>query len=399
MRARVLAAIAHVLLTSIAFGCAPAEEEPDESTPSPTATPSPMPTPAAFPSPACFTGGTVPQIDFGNAPGATDWTWNDPSVLEVGTEYWMYASATDYFDFPVRLYRLVSTDGATWALDPPTPILADAGPGEWDSGGMETPSVAFFDGVYHLFYTGYPIAVDEPGHDPLTYRFGHATSLDGITFTRDGAGPIVEPSGTDGDPTNDWHAYIAAEPGAVVHEEELLVYFTTIGVNAALGTTLQVIGMVTSTNGDAFSAPRLALEPDQTVYPRGDDWLGYSTPSATVIDGAVHLFVDVAHQPEGGSYRQMKLHHASSSDGRDGWVQDATAIVTVPFSDWAIDQVNGPFALLAGDQLRLYFAGQDVDFVDPDHFAIAMMTCGLLAEAPGAARGYDRPSRSRRSAG
>ncbi len=64
-----------------------------------------------WPNASCFQGGAIPQLDL-DGPVA-NWTWNDPHVLKVGDEYWMYASATDNFVFPVMLYRLVSSDGVT----------------------------------------------------------------------------------------------------------------------------------------------------------------------------------------------------------------------------------------------------------------------------------------------
>jgi hypothetical protein len=82
--------------------------------------------PPVWPNYACFQGGETPQLDL-EAP-VENWTWNDPHVLKVSPEYWMYASATELFDFPVRLYRLVSIHGSVWSLNPITPILDDAPP-------------------------------------------------------------------------------------------------------------------------------------------------------------------------------------------------------------------------------------------------------------------------------
>lgn len=324
--------------------------------------------------PGCFSGGVSPQLDL-NGPKA-NWAWNDPHVLKVGGAYWMYASAVDSFQFPVRLYRLVSTDGATWTLDPPTPVLADAPSGRWDSGGMETPAVAYFGGKYHLFYTSYTVAVGQPGHDPLTYRFGHAVSDDGITFTRVGTTPTVEASGADAGATDEWFRYLVAEPAPVVRGNELSVYFTAVGIDAQLATTLQVIGVVRTRDGVTWSAPELALKPDQTLYPRGQDWLGYSTPNAAVIDGEMHLFFDVAHQPSGGAWRQLRVHHARSADGKTGWVHDATPILSAPFSDWAVEEVRSPHALVDGNDVRLYFAGHTLaDGGGVSRFGVGMMTC------------------------
>ena len=363
------------VLTLAVLGCGPKEEEPGDATPTPTQTPTPSSTPISF-QPSCFEGGAEPQLDLDGP--VENWTWNDPHVLKVGDEYWMYASSTDFFDFPVRLYRLVSSNGVDWTLAPETPILADAPPGQWDSGGMETPAVVFHDGLYHLFYTAYPVEFGEKGHTPFDYRFGYATSTDGVTFTRVGNAPLVDASGTDADASNDWYQYVVGEPGPVVVDGALTVYFTAVGVDADLAASLQVIGSVRSTDGGlTWSAPERVMAPDQTLYPRDEGWIGYSTPNAIAVGGEVHLFFDVASQPEGGDWQQLRIHHALSPDGRTGWVHDPEEIVAAPFLDWAVDEVLAPHALLDGDQLRMWFAGHELDGVLPEHFAIGMMTCEL----------------------
>jgi hypothetical protein len=326
---------------------------------------------------ACLTGGATPQLDL-TAPDL-NWTWNDPHVLKVGDEYWMYASATDAFVFPVRTYRLTSADGISWVRNPATPVLDDAPPGAWDAGGIETPAVVYFQGKYHLFYTSYPFMVGDPRHSALDYRVGHAVSTDGVTFTRVGTAPTVVPSGDDADASNDWYMYLTGEPGPVVFNGELYLYFTTVGIDYGLWASLQVIGLVRSADGVTFSPPELALKPDNTLYPRSLDWVGYSTPGAVVAGGGVHLFVDVANQPGGGNWRQLRLHHASSPDGRGAWVQDAAPLRSAGDFSWAVDEIHSPAAYLAGTQLRLYFAGHELDGSAPDHFGIGMMTCELAA--------------------
>lgn len=323
---------------------------------------------------ACFMGGETPQLDLSGPD--VNWTWNDPHVLKLGNAYWMYASATDAFVFPVRLYRLSSTDGTQWARNPTTPVLADAAPGAWDAGGLETPSVVYFQGQYHLFYTAYPYKVGDPNHSAFDYRVGHAVSNDGATFSRASTVPVVAPSGTtDLDPSNDWYAFIVGEPGAVVHDGELWVYFTAVGADAGLGTSLEVIGLVRSADGVNWSPPELVLKPDQNLYPRGEDWVGYSTPNALSTGGGVHLFFDVARQPAGGDWKQLRLHHAFSADGASNWVHDPVAIAAAGDFAWAVDEVRAPHALLDEGVLRLYFAGHELNGAGDEHFAIGMASC------------------------
>src|SRR5499427_9245181 len=96
---------------------------------------------------ACFQGGTTPQIKLGDGFAGAD--WNDPHVIKVGSQYWMYASSNlGLFNpptppSPVQIYRFTSSDASTWTLDPATPVLSVA-PSQWDQGGNETPAVVFF---------------------------------------------------------------------------------------------------------------------------------------------------------------------------------------------------------------------------------------------------------------
>jgi sucrose-6-phosphate hydrolase SacC (GH32 family) len=296
-------------------------------------------------------------------------------VLKVDGQYWMYASSTVAFDFPVLLYRLTANDDASYTRNPQEPIL-DVGDAEaWDAGGVETPAVVYFGGQYHLFWTGYPYEVDDENHSVFDYAIGHATSEDGVTWTRDSANPIIIPSGAeeDGNPGNDWYAFIVGEPGPVVHNGKIYLYFTAVGANMELSTSLQVIGVTTSSDGATWSAPELALKPDQALWPRDEGWVGYSTPNAIVLDGQVHLFYDVAYDPTGSDWKQVRLHHSYSADGKTDWTQDSTPIHSTEDFTWATEEVRSPHALLDGTVLRLYFAGHDAAY----NLAIGQSTCNL----------------------
>lgn len=332
------------------------------------------PDPAAFPAtftPEQFEGGDSLQLSTHQPdPG---WTWNDPCVLKVGTEYWMYASATDGFVFPVRTWRLLSGDGIHWERNPPAPVLEDAAPGAWDAGGIETPSVVWFNGQWHLFYTGYPLPVDDPLHSVLDYRVGHAVSEDGRTFSRVDGSPMILPAGDALDPGQDWRRFLTAEPGAVVLDSTLLVYFTTIGVDADLGATLQVIGLTRSDDGWAWSTPEPALKPEQGLYPRTADWLGYTTPAPVVAGGRMHLFFGVAHQPEGGAWSQRAIHHVSAAGPTGPWTHDTQPLRERGDHPWAQAEIRSPAPLWQAGGLDLYVAGHTLEAGFPSIFGISRL--------------------------
>jgi len=94
----------------------------------------------------------------------------------------MYASANTNFSQDIKIYRLTSSDGENWTLNPTSAVFSKAtGPSDWDRKSVETPSVVLFNGKYHLFYTAYPVSLGVV----TDYKIGHAISLDGISWTRD----------------------------------------------------------------------------------------------------------------------------------------------------------------------------------------------------------------------
>jgi predicted GH43/DUF377 family glycosyl hydrolase len=278
-------------------------------------------------------------------------TWNDPSVINVGNQYVMYASSDHNFDGNIEIYRLVSSNGLAWSLSPSAPVFSHSSDvSAWDFKSVETPSVVYFNGKYHLFYTGYP----STHTDSTSYKIGHATSDDGITWVRD-ASYILAPTNPAGAPNLDFNQYIVAEPAAVVFNNKIYLYFTALGANVDVGTTLQVIGLTTSADGIAWTTPQSVLTPDQTLYPRST-WLGYSTPSAIVLDGKIHLFFDVVQETP---WKQLRIHHASSSNGVSGWTQDSASIFSQASFGWSSNEIRSPTALLSGASLALWLSGDN----------------------------------------
>ncbi len=275
--------------------------------------------------------------------------WNDPSVIKENNEFVMYASSDLNLDINVKVYRLISTDGLHWILSPSTPVLTgESSSGAWDHKSVETPSVVKFNGIYHLFYTGYP----EIYNKVEQYKIGHATSTDGITWTKD-AGPLIEPSSV--------NASIIGEPGAIEFSNKIYLYFTAI-IN-----DLQVIAVQTF-DGSVWTAPSTTLVPDNNLYPRSQ-WIGYSTPQPVVINGAVQLFFDVA---TANPWNQEKIHRAISTDGLSGWVHDTKEIFDRRNFTWTYQQIRAPALLLDNNTLYLWFAGE---VHNPTRLGIGLAVC------------------------
>lgn len=79
-----------------------------------------------------------------------------------------------------------STDGIHWTKHPGNPVISpDIGdPRPWDGYSVDTPDVYHDGTVYHMYYRGWR---KRSG----TSWIGHATSPDGIRWTRDPANPVL----------------------------------------------------------------------------------------------------------------------------------------------------------------------------------------------------------------
>lgn len=289
--------------------------------------------------------------------------WNDPHVLYIEDQFVMYASSDIAFDGTVRIYRLVSSDGINWDLNPSSPVLEQAASG-WDSHSVETPAVVYYENNYHLFYTGYDVPYDykSDGDDATSgnidddiaakhFKIGHAISADGINFNKQ-ASSVVEPTAPYQSANLDFNQYVVGEPAPVVYNGQIYLYFTALGYDQEASTLLQTIGLMTY-DDENWGAPQVALKPDNSLYPR-DQYIGYSTPNAVVIDDVVHLYVDVVIEE---TWKQDKIHRARSNDGIGNWVQDSGPLLEREDFTWTKDEIRSPSVLVHGGWLYVYFAG------------------------------------------
>ena len=309
-----------------------------------------QPTPTGVP---VFSGWSTPPSASPVIPAGalkTVGTWNDPCLLSENGKLVAYLSSNrdELFKPPVVPYRAVSDDqGKTWKLDPATPLLEPAGT---PFASIETPSVVKFKGGYHLFFTGvYPAGAASP------MAIGHATSADGRSWKMTNGGrPILQATGK----ATDWHSYLVAEPGVAVFENRLHIYFAAVGARPGGNPPqLQTIGLITSEDGKTFTAPRQVLSQSE-LYPASAGFVGYTTPAPLVVEDRLHLFYTVARFQKDANpqWFQTALHHAVSADGLR-FAQDSAALLVRESLPWTKSEIRSPFALLEGDQVRLFFAG------------------------------------------
>jgi predicted GH43/DUF377 family glycosyl hydrolase len=124
-----------------------------------------------------------PVLAMGSA-GTWDRSWVCiGDVLFTGTKYHMWYSGCDSARVGVKIGHATSTDGLTWTKDPANPVLVSLTSAEWDYSRIDYTSVLFDGSIYHMWYSG--------GSEPFKWKIGHATSTDGINWTKDPDNPVL----------------------------------------------------------------------------------------------------------------------------------------------------------------------------------------------------------------
>lgn len=308
--------------------------------------------------------------------------WNDPCVLpRAGGGYVMYltTSVGDAFKPPVLPFRAVSEDGVDWKLDPETPLLSAEGS---PFVSLETPSVVFFKGQYHLYYTG----IFKPGTVP-PMAIGHAVSEDGVNWRLvDEGRPVLSATGQ----PRDWNGYLVGEPGAVVFNDQIYLYFSAVGSRPGGNPPQeQVIGLAISADGHRFSDPRPVLK-QSALFPPEAGFVGYSTPQPTLHAGKIHLFYDVARYDAKADpqWSQAVLQTAVSADGVS-FEESPQPFAERSMFGWTQSEVRSPSALVEDGQWKVWYAGHG-NLRDlfrslgstgrGEHFGIGLATRALSAD-------------------
>jgi hypothetical protein len=100
-----------------------------------------------------------------------------------------------------------------WAVYTNNPVLRPGATGEWDAGALGSMTVLKVGDRYHLYYEAWGVR-GRDSTDYNTLQIGHATSRDGLRWTKDPANPVL-PKGKDKDWDRDgtWDPFVLHEDG------------------------------------------------------------------------------------------------------------------------------------------------------------------------------------------
>lgn len=100
-----------------------------------------------------------------------------------------------------------------WSVYPYNPLLQPGAKGTWDAGALGSMTVLKVGEVFHLYYEAWGIRSDI-AEDYNSLQIGHATSKDGLHWTKDPANPVL-PKGILGawDSDGTWDPFVLFEDG------------------------------------------------------------------------------------------------------------------------------------------------------------------------------------------
>jgi predicted GH43/DUF377 family glycosyl hydrolase len=110
-----------------------------------------------------------------------------PSVLLIDDTYHMWYQGWDGSQSPWHsdIGHATSTDMISWVKDTLNPVLEVGPDGSWDDIWINSPCVIYDGTEYHMWYGGYNGLISGG------VRIGHATSQDGVTWTKDPNNPVL----------------------------------------------------------------------------------------------------------------------------------------------------------------------------------------------------------------
>ncbi len=263
-----------------------------------------------------------------NGPESYDSGKTGPRVVhrEPGGQYrlWYEAVASSAGTLTTVGYA-TSDDGIVWTKQGPVMEPSES----WEGNEVSPQSLLVEDGVYKLWYHG-------GGATEPQRNIGYATSLDGLTWTRQRA-PVLRvgaPGSFDEDE--------AAEPRVLVVGGEYWMFYT-----GATSDRVKSLGLATSPDGTTWRKdPRSPILDTRR-------WGNYWGGAFFLENGVFHLW----HGVEGGA---GALHYKWSLDGTT-WTDGDKNPVLEPGST-----PNGPDTALVGDSVsgfrdgdeyRIYYTG------------------------------------------
>ena len=221
------------------------------------------------------------------------------SVIFDGTIYHMWYTGNNGINF--RIGHATSTDGISWTKDALNPVIEIGLPGSWEGNRVFADAVLLNGTTFHMWYSGN----DTNGIE----RIGHATSSDGVNWTKDQLNPILDI----GSPGSWEDTDVFAMAGSAIFNGT--VYHMWYGGLAGSSETYST-GHATSPDGSVWTKD--TNNPVMLASPPGNfDWFGV-VPGTILFDGNKYQQWYSGSGPD----NRYRIGYATSTDGVN-WNKDS----------------------------------------------------------------------------
>lgn len=241
-----------------------------------------------------------PEMHFADASRGRELS-KDPSVVFFKGQYYLYYSLGPWVNGarpPGGLAADMWTIGIASSSDlTHWEKVGELLPGgDYEKKGLAAPGARVLNGQVHLFYQTYGNGPDD--------AICHATSSDGIHFSRDASNPIFKPSGS-------WTAGRAIDAEVFPVGDRLMLYFATRDV----AYKIQKIGVASAPLNSDFARDKWQLASIGSILSPELDWERncLEAPTITRRDGHLWMFYAGAYNNE-----PQQIGVATSTDGL-GW--------------------------------------------------------------------------------
>ena len=258
----------------------------------------------------------------------------DPAVVHLGDKYFLYFSSylkPDDKDV-LTIGIAESDDMENWRFVGFLPHTQ-----ECEQNGVGAPGAYLEDGVVHLFYQTY----GNWRRDAIC----HATSRDGVSFTKDATNPIFRPS-------EDWCCGRAIDADVVAFGDRLYLYFATRDHEMKR----QMLGVAYAPLGSDYSRDVWVQAKAGTILEPTLDWEGKCIEAAATLvhNEKIYLFY-------GGAYNcsPQQIGYAVSGDGihfERGC--DTPFLPCGKAGEWNASESGHPYAFVDDDgRIYLFYQG------------------------------------------
>lgn len=259
----------------------------------------------------------------------------DPAVIRLGDEYYLYYSK---YHADTGAYGVGVARSRDLTHFEPVASLKSEQPEEGK--GICAPAAIVLNGTVHLFYQSY-------GQFPRDF-ICHATSADGVHFTRDPSNPVFRSVGN-------WNCGRAIDADVVLRGDKLYMYWATRDPEMKI----QLLGVCSADVKSGFGRGAWTqLDPDEPVLAPELSWekTCIEGPAAMELGGRIYLFYAGAY-----NCSPQVIGCAVSEDGVHftRLFTKEPLLSNGPRGAWNECESGHPYVFRDGDKTHLFYQGSD----------------------------------------